>query len=167
MPRPAEVTTCGSRTHRRKRGVRRARRDPRDAARQAHGCARPVQQAVVLRRAFLDAAVCLTRGHSSAWQAAVRIAGTKRDLREAAKTLASSLPFVSPLRGGAVGTWLLDHAGISDHCLNAISRSYSVLSTARRMNAPVYIGRMLRSQRSALRAPMYQAASISRSSGDM
>jgi len=35
------------------------------------------------------------------------------------------------------------------------------------MKTPVESGRMLRIQRSALRAPMYQAASISRSSGVM
>jgi len=61
--------------------VRGARRDPRDAARQAHGGARPVQQAVVLRRAIPDAAVRVAGGDPGARQAAVGAAGATSDLR--------------------------------------------------------------------------------------
>jgi NAD(P)-dependent dehydrogenase (short-subunit alcohol dehydrogenase family) len=47
----------------------------------AHGGARAVQQAVVFRRAFPDAAVRVAGSDSSARQAAVGTAGARRDLR--------------------------------------------------------------------------------------
>ena len=68
-----------------KRGVRRARSDRRDAARRAHGCARAVQQAVVLRCALCDAAVRIADRDSSARQAAARAAGAKNCLKEAGR----------------------------------------------------------------------------------